>query len=221
MYYLNSRFYDAEICRFINADSMVSGDGEQLLGYNMYTYCFNNPANLTDDDGNWPKLGSVVRKVIAVTVKVVNTIINRRNKKKIEKELKQSYTIAQATSAINCVVKKYSEPQKNCSATYHGTGVNIENSYLVRSRYDQQKVSMIIERTEKIDGERITQRITSDMASEWLLHNIAYDATSLFSEYSMFQSVNISSVSAFLDFETEDRMAIVIGSKILEVWGMR
>lgn len=116
---------------------------------------------------------------------------------------------------------KYSEPQKNCSATYYDTGVDIENSYLVKSRYEQQKVSMIIEQTKKSDGEKITQRTTSDMASEWLLHNIVYDATSSFAEYPMFQSMNNSAVSAFIDFETEDRKAIVMGSKILEIWGMR
>ena len=55
MYYLNSRFYDLAISRFINADSGIAGNGEELLGYNMFTYCFNNPVNLDDSEGNWPK----------------------------------------------------------------------------------------------------------------------------------------------------------------------
>ena len=43
MYYLNSRYYDQNTGRFINADSYVSTD-TGLLGYNMFAYC-NNPVN--------------------------------------------------------------------------------------------------------------------------------------------------------------------------------
>lgn len=66
LYYLNSRFYDAEIGRFINADSEISGVGGELLGYNMYTYCFNNPVNWDDSDGNWPKWAKKVAIGVAV-----------------------------------------------------------------------------------------------------------------------------------------------------------
>ena len=45
---------------------MISGDGQQLLGYNMYTYCFNNPVNLSDEDGNWPKWAKKVAIGVAV-----------------------------------------------------------------------------------------------------------------------------------------------------------
>ena len=51
-YYLNSRYYDAKVCRFVNADSYVS-TGQGLLGYNMYAYCLNNPMNRVDYYGHW------------------------------------------------------------------------------------------------------------------------------------------------------------------------
>ena len=42
--------------RFINADDVnMLNDSEELLGYNLYTYCINNPVNLTDDTGTLPK----------------------------------------------------------------------------------------------------------------------------------------------------------------------
>ena len=37
LYYLNSRYYDSEIGRFINADEYAS-TGQGLLGHNMYAY---------------------------------------------------------------------------------------------------------------------------------------------------------------------------------------
>ena len=56
MYYLGSRFYDTEICRFINADDLdylgASGD---FIGYNLYAYCANNPVNCKDEDGKFAK----------------------------------------------------------------------------------------------------------------------------------------------------------------------
>ena len=55
MYYLQTRYYDAEICRFINADSVISGTGETVQGYNLFAYCFNNPINMSDPTGSWPK----------------------------------------------------------------------------------------------------------------------------------------------------------------------
>ena len=71
MYYLQSRYYDARICRFINADGALY---HSMLGYNLFVYCENNPVNyydpagelcadIMDDDGNplndWLEWGGV------------------------------------------------------------------------------------------------------------------------------------------------------------------
>ena len=55
LYYVSSRYYDPEMGRWINADSVVAGIGENLLGYNMFAYCFNNPVNMMDNSGHWPQ----------------------------------------------------------------------------------------------------------------------------------------------------------------------
>lgn len=56
LYYLNTRFYDPVICRFISADdiSILSVDQENFLQYNLYTYCLNNPVNSMDSSGMFP-----------------------------------------------------------------------------------------------------------------------------------------------------------------------
>ena len=51
-YYLNSRYYDAEVGRFISADKFAS-TGQGLLGNNMFVYCGNNPIICADDGGEW------------------------------------------------------------------------------------------------------------------------------------------------------------------------
>ena len=55
LYYLKSRYYDAAVGRFINADSIVAGVGGNVRGCNLFTYCFNNPICMYDTVGQWPK----------------------------------------------------------------------------------------------------------------------------------------------------------------------
>ena len=49
LYYLNSRYYDSNTGRFINADGQLNG---ALIGYNQFAYCENNPIIRIDGDGN-------------------------------------------------------------------------------------------------------------------------------------------------------------------------
>ena len=43
LYYLRSRYYSSHLCRFVNADSIISG--------NQYAYCKNSPVIHDDDSG--------------------------------------------------------------------------------------------------------------------------------------------------------------------------
>ena len=47
LYYLNSRYYDPNVGRFLNADGYINANGD-LIGFNMFAYCGNNPVMLTD-----------------------------------------------------------------------------------------------------------------------------------------------------------------------------
>ena len=49
-YYLQSRYYDPSLGRFINAD-VFTGTGTEFLSYNLFTYCSNNPSNSSDPLG--------------------------------------------------------------------------------------------------------------------------------------------------------------------------
>ena len=50
-YFLQSRYYDPETGRFLNADSQLN-IGESITGNNMFIYCANNPVNNIDPDGH-------------------------------------------------------------------------------------------------------------------------------------------------------------------------
>ncbi len=53
LYYLQSRYYDPEIGRFLNADGYISTDVTDPIAYNMFAYCQNNPVMFSDPSGNF------------------------------------------------------------------------------------------------------------------------------------------------------------------------
>ena len=51
LYYLQSRYYDPEVGRFISQDSLEYADPETINGLNLYAYCGNNPVMNVDPSG--------------------------------------------------------------------------------------------------------------------------------------------------------------------------
>ena len=69
LYYFNARYYDPELGRFIQPDTIVPGyDNPQA--YNRYSYCLNNPINRIDPSGNW-SLFKFIKSVISGFVAAV------------------------------------------------------------------------------------------------------------------------------------------------------
>ena len=88
MYYLKSRYYQPEICRFISADVYAS-TGQGILGHNVYCYCNNNPVNAMDPSGHLfgrirrffhrtvrkvKKAYSIIKRVVKRTVGISATV---------------------------------------------------------------------------------------------------------------------------------------------------
>ena len=78
-YYLNSRYYDAKVCRFVNADdaSTLTATPTGLTDKNLYAYCDNNPIMRRDGDGEfWHILvGAAVGALVSGIVKVVENVV--------------------------------------------------------------------------------------------------------------------------------------------------
>ena len=73
-YYLQSRYYDPNIGRFINADSYAS-TGQGYLGYNMFAYCGNNPVMGYDPEGEFTWFTALVGAVVGAAVGVVSALV--------------------------------------------------------------------------------------------------------------------------------------------------
>lgn len=76
-YYLQSRYYDPQVKRFVSADdaTLPLDDEGDLKNKNLYRYCHNNPVNFADSEGNiavW-----LVEETIGAVVSVAAEAITR------------------------------------------------------------------------------------------------------------------------------------------------
>ena len=178
MYYLQTRYYDPVIGRFISPDSYAS-TGTGLLGCNMYAYCENNPVMYVDPTGEspWLIIAGIVLGAAAVTTAIVGAkhiLNNHQNIAENEVEIKNTLDNMkvdftdpnQLIVAMNEILKNYDGDGEQVKASITDTGLHIEYSYRVNDPYTRQMISMMYERS------GLTTRSYTNISSEWVWHNI-------------------------------------------------
>ena len=73
MFWLSSRYYSPELCRFISPDDVEYLDPESVNGLNLYCYCLNNPISYYDPSGHWV---DTVFDILSLAASVVEVVIN-------------------------------------------------------------------------------------------------------------------------------------------------
>ena len=68
LYYLQSRYYNPEWGRFLNSDVYVNANGD-LVGFNMFAYCSNNPVMNIDCSGTVIQPNLFVQEAFSKVVK--------------------------------------------------------------------------------------------------------------------------------------------------------
>lgn len=77
LYYLQSRYYDPETGRFLNADDVdYIGASGTVLGYNAFAYCENNAVNDSDPNGLFSFKVYAVAAVTAALIGAFSKILN-------------------------------------------------------------------------------------------------------------------------------------------------
>ena len=84
LYYLESRYYNPTIGRFINADNLsyLGADGTPL-SYNLFACCKNNPVNCADTDGTFAAMGVFHRDNVGAAVECLHGDSRNPNGKNI------------------------------------------------------------------------------------------------------------------------------------------
>ena len=68
LYYLNSRYYNPEWGRFLNADGIIGANGD-ILSYNLYAYASNNPIMFSDPSGYG--IISIIKKAVSIVANLL------------------------------------------------------------------------------------------------------------------------------------------------------
>ena len=111
-YYLQSRYYDPGICRFINADiyNIPKTQKNVKIGINLFDYCYNNPINTSDITGKGPvqSILGVIGDVISTVISIVDYIANSCNVsiKTLENKAETFTKAKKQTAAMKEVVEQ-------------------------------------------------------------------------------------------------------------------
>lgn len=96
-YLLETRYYDPETGRFINADGVVDIRGVETA--NLYAYCANDPVNFNDHNGD--RIGAIIAgAIIGAATGALTAYAKKKNKKAILREAIVGAAFGAATSAV-------------------------------------------------------------------------------------------------------------------------
>ena len=100
MYYLQSRYYDPATCRFISPDdtSYLGANGD-LVSFNLYAYCSNDPVNNIDPSGK-----SIISIATVIIVLLAIVVTAKAIEKGIENEEQIVLDLSLTSSGYKCGV---------------------------------------------------------------------------------------------------------------------
>ncbi len=139
MYYLQSRYYNPGIGRFINTDDTqiaIASQGE-ILGANLFSYCENNPINYTDPTGYASKTVSQASKDVLMSF-LKNYLLKGKTITSTESMMSNKYGLC----ASDVKYKKSKNNTNKLKVTWGGKNAWLstannyfDENYLVLSNY--------------------------------------------------------------------------------------
>ncbi|NOV89872.1 RHS repeat-associated protein [Clostridium acetobutylicum] len=109
LYYLQSRYYNAEWGRFVNADVITAVTGD-ILSTNMYAYCKNNFINMSDVNGDFSManigamIGTMIGTMMVDGIRSMMSSITGKINKAIDKHPYKT-TVIQSTVDVTAGYK--------------------------------------------------------------------------------------------------------------------
>ena len=147
-YYLQSRYYDPEVGRFLNSDSVeYLGANGDLISYNLYAYCSNNPVMNTDYTGHFVISATVATLLgIGVALVIFDLWMCTPEGQKIVQE--SASALAQAIdNAFDAPSDKIAERIQKLDDKYPG-------NYTVYALYDKENNVQYVGRTRDFEARK-------------------------------------------------------------------
>ncbi|MFA9397789.1 MAG: RHS repeat domain-containing protein [Clostridiaceae bacterium] len=135
LYYLQSRYYNPEWGRFINADGIIGQTGN-LLGHNMFSYCRNNPVNLSDPTGLFPKFPKILKNIVKAIIYVADKIASAFN------EVWGTFSQVKSWFSWGVMKNKTSDDIKQTKINHTENVVNIGSNGGITDKSTNEKVKV-------------------------------------------------------------------------------
>ena len=197
MYYLKTRYYNPEWCRFISSDNIEYLETDNPLGVNLFSYCKNNPVMYSDPNGTcwWLALVIIVPSVVLIYA-IGHTIYSQTGRERLkdntveitQSEDENTYTFVYDGKEYRAIYSEYED--KN---NWH-----IENSREIRNHNDMKKICEALNDIHPIIGRDGTNRTSEDMMTEWAYHNFAFYIFIPF-------NIKIREQARHVDLDTDDQ----------------
>ena len=137
LYYLQSRYYDPAIGRFINADTYTTTDADGLLSTNMFAYCENNPVMGTDPTGEWVHI--VIGALVNAGVEVLTQLATGTKLRNINWVDVAAQGVVGAVSSATIPLKAASKAVKAAINITKNVGVSILAESVSQSNSNSKK----------------------------------------------------------------------------------
>ena len=173
VYYLQSRYYDPEVGRFINADGIL-GANQDILSYNLFAYCSNNPINFCDSTGRG--IGEFFKGIWDGITGYVEGFINDYNYMSYAEAAEEKYN--EGTVSINgndptAPIQVTIDPDNTKEDGTIDPNIHITDSYKIKSPHEKNAILDVIINSDEFDPAVFT-RSKKDYLKEWNAHNNLY-----------------------------------------------
>ena len=129
LYYLQSRYYDPQVGRFLNADGYVS-TGQDVLGHNMFVYCLNNCIIMSDPSGMIGYEGC--QYIAKMESKRLAALFINQIKEIVEKMNAITYSFKQMAVCTDGIGEEHNDEYHAPSTAYMGGKLNADiHHYIV------------------------------------------------------------------------------------------
>ena len=192
LYYLQSRYYDPVVGRFINGDGYVS-TGQGILGHNMFAYCGNNPISRKDHTGLfWEEIGNFFKGIGDGIVDVAQSVGNFVSN--VVQDFMDDYSYEVIELNMESAKNKYNEStvrinNQNPDAPIQVTidakhpdridskkvnpNFSVTDSHKIKNKYEMEAILNVVISSPEYDPTVFT-RSKSSYIAEWRGHNALY-----------------------------------------------